>query len=272
MNKKTFNKLLKRKPNAHKGQAGHVLVIAGSEQYAGAAILSSVSALRIGADLVTLACPKDVGIAVNSYCPDIMTIKFQGKYLKSSHYKMIIKDMDKYNTLIIGNGIGQKTETKKLILKLLKNQKVKNKLKIIDADALKMIKLNSINNAILTPHQKEYETLMHNSNLKNEIALKKQLSNNVILLKGSIDRIITKSKNYNNKNGNSGMAKAGTGDILSGICGGILAKTGNLIESAKASSWLNGYIGDTLRKRKQGYYFIASDFINELNDVKKLIK
>ncbi|MFT4297684.1 MAG: NAD(P)H-hydrate dehydratase [Candidatus Woesearchaeota archaeon] len=264
MNLSQLNKLLKRKSETHKGESGHVLAITGSDQYAGAALLCSVAALRVGADLVTLTSPKEVGIAANSYCPDIMTIKLPGTCLKSSHYSKIIKAAVKCNVILIGNGIGQNAETKKLVLKILKNKIIKNKLKVIDADALKMIKLQDVKNSILTPHKKEYETLLKNSKIKNEKELKKKISNNIILLKGKNDKIITSKKTFINKTGNPGMAKAGTGDVLAGLCAGILAKTSNLEQSAKAAAWLNGYIGDILKKKKQGYYFIASDIINEI--------
>jgi ADP-dependent NAD(P)H-hydrate dehydratase / NAD(P)H-hydrate epimerase len=270
MNLKKLNQLLARKPNVHKGEAGHVLVIAGSDKYAGAALLSSVSALRIAADLVTLACPENVAVAANSYCPDLITLRLQGNYLKLSHYHKIISVIDKYDVILIGNGIDDRMETKKLIQKILKNKKIKSKLKVIDADALKMIHIKDINNAILTPHRKEFEILLNNSKIKNKIELRTVMSDNVVLLKGKEDEIITSKKVFINKTGNPGMAKAGTGDVLAGLCAGILAKTENLIESAKAAAWLNGYLANILQKKKKGYYYIASDLINEINNLNSL--
>lgn len=255
----TLNKLLERKQNTHKGQSGHVLVIGGSENLAGAPILASVAALRVGADLVTLAAPKEACIAAQSYCPDIIVKKLPGDYLKSSHYALIIKDIERYDVLLIGNGIGLNADTKRLISKLLKNKDVKQKLKVIDADALKMIRLENLDNTILTPHKKEYEILMSNS--------ENNLNNNVIILKGKVDRIITKNTTYLNKTGNPDMAKAGTGDVLAGLSAGILANTRNLEESAKAAAWLSGYLGDVLKKRKKGYYYIASDLIEEIQNI-----
>lgn len=258
MNKKQFEKLMKRELSSHKGDNGKVLVIAGSRDLAGAALLSSVAALRIGADTVTLACPEKVGAAMNLFCPDIMTIKLKGDHLDLTHYNQIMKNVSNYDSVLIGNGIGMNPKTKSLIKKIIK--KIHNQQKVIDADALKMIRLQDIVNSILTPHKKEYQILLKNSRLK----IIKQIKNNIILLKGPQDQIISKDKTIINKTGNPGLAKAGTGDVLAGICAGILAKTKDLKRSAEAAAWLNGYIGDILLKKKKGYYFIASDLLDEI--------
>jgi ADP-dependent NAD(P)H-hydrate dehydratase / NAD(P)H-hydrate epimerase len=258
-----LRKLLARSKQAKKGDNGKVLVIAGSKDLAGAAILSSVAALRVGADIVTLACPKNVGDSINRYCPDIMTLKLDGDHLSHRHYDRISHILDKYDVVLIGNGIGLRNETRRLVQKLAKNRIFHSKLKVIDADAIKMMRIQDVENAIFTPHRKEYETLLANSDLKSL----DELGTNLILLKGQVDQIITKDKTYLNKTGNPGMAKAGTGDVLAGIVAGILAKTKNPVESAKAGAWLNGHIGDILMKRKKGYYFIASDLINEIDKI-----
>jgi len=268
-NLKQLNNLLKRAPSTHKGQKGHVLVIAGSTYFSGAAILSTVAAHRIGADLVSLASPREVGIAMNCYSPDIITEKLPGTFLKLAHYTKIIKMIDRYNVIHIGNGIGRDPSTKKLVLKLLKNKKIQKKLKVIDADALKMIKIQDVEHAIFTPHATEFKTLMKNSKIKTKKKLQKELKDNIILLKGKEDKIISKDETIINKTGNPGLAKAGTGDVLAGLCSGILAQTKDLIKSAEAAAWLNGYIGDILKKKKKGYYYIASDLIEEIDKLKK---
>jgi hydroxyethylthiazole kinase-like uncharacterized protein yjeF len=262
-NLKQLNSLLQRKKESHKGDNGRVLVIAGSSLFAGAAILSSVAALRVGADIVALACPQPVGNAMNCYCPDIIVKKLKGDHLKLTHSRQITEFARKFDILLIGNGIGQEPSTKKLINKLLKNKMIASKLKVIDADALKLIDIRYVSNTILTPHKVEYQTLLNNSNLKSI----EEIGNNVIILKGAVDQIITKDKTILNKTGNSGLAKAGTGDVLAGLCAGILANTKDLQASAQAAAWLNGHIGDILLKKKKGYYYIASDLIKEINDL-----
>ncbi len=273
MNLKQLNTLLKRAPSTHKGQKGHVLVIAGSTYFSGAALLAAVSSHRIGADLVTLAAPKEVCMAANCYSPDLITIKLPGTFLKQSHYSKIIKMLDKYDVIHIGNGIGRNPSTKKLIIKLLKNKRIQQKLKIIDADALKMVNILDLEHAIFTPHAAEFKALMKNSKLRTKKQLQKHLKDNIILLKGKEDKIISKDSTVTNKTGNPGMAKAGTGDVLSGLCSGILAqihdKKDCLKQSAVAAAWLSGYLGDILKKKKKGYYYIASDLISEIKRIRK---
>ena len=87
-----------------------------------------------------------------------------------------------------------------------------------------------------------------------------------MLLKGHIDKIISKNKIKLNKAGNPRMAVAGTGDVLSGLCAGFIAQSGKLFESACAAAYLNGKIGEAQKGN-----FIASDMVDDINEVKKRI-
>lgn len=253
----------KRKSSSHKGDFGRVLVIGGSIDYVGAAALAGLSALavlRSGADLVKIAAPEKVAWAINCISPDLITSKLKGDFLSLKNYEQIKKLIDKNEVILIGPGIGIRDETKKLIKKIIKNNK--NKLKVVDADAIKMIDLNEIDNAIITPHKKEFEILLGNSKLSQK-NFQKKLRNNVVLLKGSIDYIFSKNKREANKTGNPGMTVGGTGDVLAGLCAGFLAQSRNLFDSACAAAYVCGKAGDNLEKR-MGYGFIASDLIGEI--------
>ncbi|MDP6139052.1 MAG: NAD(P)H-hydrate dehydratase, partial [Candidatus Woesearchaeota archaeon] len=114
---------------------------------------------------------------------------------------------------------------------------------------------------------KEFSILLKNSGL-NENNFKKYLNNNVILLKGSTDVIISKNKVLFNKTGNEGMSKAGTGDVLAGLTAGFLAQSKDLQQSAINAAYFNGLIGDILMKKKKGFSFLASDMVEE---IKKLV-
>ena len=109
--------------------------------------------------------------------------------------------------------------------------------------------------------------MLKNSKL-NKKNYKKQLKNNIILLKGKIDNIITKSKTLYNKTGNPGMTKAGTGDVLAGLAAGFKAQGLSNKQSAINASYINGALGDLQLKKKKGYFFIASDL---LIDIKKVL-
>ena len=118
----------------------------------------------------------------------------------------------------------------------------------------------------MTPHNKEFEIFLMNSEInektikkisnekniqKKSILIQKNLKkflnkNNVILLKGEVDAIISKDKIKYNKTGNAGMTKAGTGDVLAGLCVGFLAQSKDLFQSAVNAAYFNGLIGDIL--------------------------
>ncbi len=277
-------KLPKRKKQSKKGDNGRVLVIGGSKDYIGAVALAGLAALRSGADWVTVAVPEKVGWAINALSADLVVKKFKGDDFCSSRAKDIIKLEKKFDVVLIGNGIGM--HAKSFVKKYVKESK---KLKVIDADAIKSLSINDIENSIITPHNKELEIFLTNSKIKKEIIkktinekniqkkallIKKTLKrflekNNIILLKGPIDAIISKNKIKCNKTGNAGMSKAGTGDVLAGLCIGFLAQSKDLFQSAVNAAYFNGLIGDILLKKKKGYSYLASDMVEEIKRILK---
>ena len=99
--------------------------------------------------------------------------------------------------------------------------------------------------------------------------IRKHLRNNVLLIKGPTDYIVSKNKIVKVKGGNPGMTKAGTGDVLAGLCAGFLAQSGKLFESAVAASRVSKQIGNILLRKRKGYVFLASDMVDEIRKVKK---
>ncbi len=282
-------KLPKRKPESHKGNNGRLLIIGGSVDYIGAVMLAGMAAFRSGIDIVTIAAPEKVAWAINTFSPDFITRKFNGDFFASKHSGKIIKLSKNFDVILVGNGFGMRKQTIKFSQKIIKNIK---KPKVIDADAIKALTFE-VNNSIITPHENELRIFLHN-NLKDKKILEKIFNknikienkakkiqfalkdflekNNIILLKGKIDIIISKDKIRFNKKGNAGMSVAGTGDVLAGLTAGILAQTNNLFDSACSAAFINGIIGDYLLKEK-GYGFIASDFIYHIPlFIKKLNK
>src|SRR3989344_3577840 len=110
--KKSQIKLPERKKNSHKGDNGLVLVVGGSKNFVGAVTLSGLAALRSGADLVKVIAPEKVSWAINAYSPDLMTVKLKSNHFAQKHFKLVKKLMEKYDVLLIGNGIGLNNETK----------------------------------------------------------------------------------------------------------------------------------------------------------------
>lgn len=252
------------KPNSHKGDNGRVLIVGGSEDYVGCLALSGLAALRSGVDLVTIIAPEKVAWQINKLSPDLITKKCKGKYLSLNHYKQIITITKNYDVILIGTGIGIKKETVKLIKRLVKNIK---KPLVIDADAIKAISLKEISNAVITPHNSEYKTLLKNSKIK-ENEIKKYIKNNVMIKKGKTDIIITKTNTYQNKTGHQSLSKAGTGDVLAGLVAGFIAQGLTLLRAAINASFIIGILGEHLYKKK-AYSYIASDL---MLDYKKILK
>ncbi len=125
--------------------------------------------------------------------------------------------------------------------------------------------VNNNNNIIIKNCKNTIENkIKNNKNIKNDGFFEK---NNVILLKGPIDTIISKEKILFVKGGNPGMAKAGTGDVLAGLCVGFLAQSKNLLQSAINASYINKQIGDILLKKKKGFTYLASDIVWEIERV-----
>lgn len=260
-----------RKNNSHKGENGKLLVIAGSKDYTGAAYLacsSAVAALRTGTDLVTVATPEKVAWTINSLNPDLITAKLEGEYLSQKQEENLLKLIEYHDVLLIGPGIGANDST----LKLVKNISKTKIPKVIDADAIKAVCLQELENTILTPHKGELDIFLKNSELEIEKYedLKEHLESTVVLLKGKEDFIIFSEGVWVNKSGNPGMTSAGTGDVLAGICAGLLTQGFKAEESAFFSARIMGKIGDLLEE-KYGFGFIASDFLSEIAaEVKKM--
>jgi len=266
-----IKELMKRKKTSHKGENGFVLAVGGSEDYVGTLVLVGLAALRSGCDLVTIAAPEKAAWAVNCLSADLVTRKLPGKYLKPGHLKEVLKLLQEHDVLEMGNGAGLKKETRVFCKKLVK--KTKKKLKVIDADAIKLLSLKEIDNAIITPHSAELDLLLKNSKIKKRRIkeIQKHLGTNILLIKGPTDYIVSKNKIKKISGGNPGMTKAGTGDVLAGLCAGFLAQSGKLFESAVGASQVSKQIGDILLRKKKGYVFLASDMVEEIKRIKTKI-
>ncbi len=285
VNSNYVKKLMERKKDSRKGENGKLLIIGGSEEYTGAVALAGLAALRAGCDTVTIAAPAKVAWAINQLSPDLITKKFPGPYFTLKQAKELVKLSEQYDAVLIGPGLSRKAE--KFALLFIRKC---HKLKIIDADALKPLSFKDFSNSLITPHHTELETMLINShkefllpklkegNVK-EIAevlqgnLRYFLTNeNVLLIKGPTDMIISKNRIAFNRTGNPGMAKAGTGDVLAGLAAGLVAKNKDLFKSAVAAAYINGSVGDLLLKRRKGYTFLASDLVRDLEEMMKKSK
>jgi len=256
-----------RKPSCYKNQLGHVLVLGGSGGFAGAPVLAAKAALRSGAGLVSLGVPKSIyPIAATMAGPEVMTFSIEddGKgYLLGSLEKLASK-LTAASSLVIGPGMGRASESKPWLKEILKKYAVPT---ILDADALNLISEDfsilesSHRNIILTPHTGEMARLINNSSSvvqKNRFESVRNLSAQwkvAVILKGARS-IVAHSEILSPSNdrkfrfsvnafaGNPGMAIGGSGDVLAGILGALLARKIPLNEAARMGVLIHAMAGD----------------------------
>ena len=265
-----------RNKSSRKGDNGKVLVVGGSYVYHGAPVLSSLAALRIGTDLVYTAVPKNNVQATRAISPDLIVIPLaDAKLTRGSVNKLlgqIPKDLD---SATIGMGLAiQDIEALKILVKSLLNRDVRLSL---DASALvkSILPLIKGKNVVVTPHSGEFYRLFGEelpSEKKNHVKFIEKVAKKysvTILLKGQTDIISDGKRTFqNSKTESSAMTVGGTGDVLSGIISGLLARNRNPLESAAIAAYLNGLCGKYVQK-EIGVHMVASDLINALPYVAK---
>ncbi len=257
-------KLPDRDPDSKKGDNGSVLVIGGSKEYVGTVALAGLAALRSGADWVTVAVPEKVGWAINALTPNLVVEKCDCEFFSEEHAQAMLKLEEKFDIVLIGNGIG--LGSGKFVKKFVRNS---SRPLVVDADGIKPIAIDDVDNSILTPHKKEFEMLLENSGIKDKKELQQRMRNNVVIITGRVDEIITRDNIYYNKTGNAGMTKGGTGDVLAGLAAGFYAQTKDALMSAKLAAYYNGLAGDILLGKKKGFTYLASDLVDEIERIFK---
>lgn len=212
---------------AHKGNFGHGLLLAGSREKGGAALLAAKAALRCGAGLLTAHIPGCLATAMNVALPEAMlSIDSDAGCISA------IPDLSGYNAIAAGPGLGRLPVTESVVKKLLNESRTSV---ILDADALnilaarpewlKMLPLNSI----LTPHPKEFERLAGKSpnefeRLRKAVGFASEYRC-YIVLKSAFTTVIDPAGQCSfNLAGNAGLAKGGSGDTLTGIILGLLCR------------------------------------------------
>jgi len=266
----------KRRKWAHKGDFGYVLIVAGSERYTGSPIFNGLSALRAGADLVTIVGHKRAMDIAASFLPDLITYPLDGE-LSLKHVPKILELAKNFDALIIGGGLKRAPKTYKAIQKIIKKINLPI---VIDAEAIRAVAEDKIvlknKKAILTPHSEEFRILT-GEKVEEDINQRKEKVKRwakklgvVILLKGHIDVISDGEKIFLNKTGSPFMTKGGFGDTLAGICGALLARGFSPLEAARAAAFINGKAGE-LAAKKFGEGVLASDIFSLIEKIPKII-
>ena len=269
----------KRREDVSKADLGHVLVMAGSAGYAGAAYLTSQAAVLSGCGLVTLAVGRGLyGILASKLTEVMVRPFFETKDLSLSLLaeKEIITFAQKCSSVAIGPGISQNKETQNLVRSLLTKIDIPI---VLDADGLNAIAghMDSLKNVkapiVLTPHLGEMARLIavekdEIQKNRKDIALKFASGyNTVLVLKGHGTIVAAPDgRCYENRTGNAGMATGGTGDCLTGIIAGFIGQGIEPFMASALAVYFHGLAGDIAAKEKGILSLIATDLLNKLPD------
>ncbi|MBT6326608.1 MAG: NAD(P)H-hydrate dehydratase, partial [Bdellovibrionales bacterium] len=219
---------------AHKNNFGHCLVIGGSQGMTGALIMASTAALKVGTGLVTAVTWPESYLELTSRVPcEIMTGVIPQE---DSEISAILKDLNKYNSIIVGPGLGQSERTREVVLNIIRH--FGGNL-ILDADAINVLNLNEDlplletrkGPMVLTPHIGEFSRF---AGLSSQEVLEQPLENLKLIVDRTNCSIILKDactflgfpngEIYVNYSPNDGLASGGSGDVLAGMIGGYLAQ------------------------------------------------
>lgn len=250
----------KRLPDSHKGNHGHALIIAGSKAKMGAAIISAKACLRSGVGLLTVNIPKKERPAIFTSIPEAM-IEFREDN----------NDWEKYNAFAIGPGFGTDKQAERKVEFVMKTAKFPI---VFDADSLNILANNQKlfsklpAKSILTPHVKEFDRLfgIHFSIEKRQQKANEKAAelNCIIVLKGHKTFITNGHQSIQNTNGNSGLAKGGSGDALTGMITAFLAQGYEPINAATLGVYLHGLAADITLETQSEESMLITDVIDNL--------
>ena len=269
-----------RKPNVHKYDFGHLLVVGGSKLYHGSPALAGLAAYRSGVDLVTIVAPTRAANAIASLSPDLITYPIDCDYFTIKNLEEVCTHLKQKTAVVIGGGIEVNNESMKFILEFLEKVSLPAESAglsaVLDAGAIhavaKQKEVVSGKPFVLTPHAYESRVLSGievADNLDKRITTVQKIAEELkttILLKGPIDVISDGEKIALNKTGNPYMSVGGTGDTLVGICGSLLAQGIETFDAACAGAFINGRAGD-LTAAEFGQSLMASDLIEFIPSV-----
>ncbi len=249
--------LVPKKPaGSHKGSGGYILVIGGGP-YQGAPFLAGLSALRSGGDVVRVAAP------VDGFMPDVILERLPGAKIGKEHLVKLLKLASNADVVIAGPGLGSDPESLSVASKVVSAAKRA----VVDADLLRNPLPKAQEQTIYTPHAGEFARVfgpVPEKLAERGIAVRDAANHagETIILKGEIDVISDGKRVKFNKTGAPGMTTGGTGDVLSGVCGGLLARM-DAFEAACAAIYATGKAGN-IADEQTGDGLIASDLLRHL--------
>jgi len=265
-----FVLLPRRRRDAHKGDAGRVLVIGGGP-YTGAPAFAGMAAMRSGVDLVFVATPEPAALPVSIYSPNLIVKPLQGEVLSEEHVDDLLGFSNGCDVVAIGPGLGNAQETLSAVQDIIKKCR---KPLVIDADAIAACgarpRILSGKSGVITPHAGEFKKLtgktLPSEKLDRRAAMVKEAAARLkmtILLKGPIDIISDGRYVKFNRVHNDAMTVGGTGDVLMGLVSGMLAQKATPFVSARIAAFANGLAGN-LAFEEKSYGLLSTDIIEKI--------
>ena len=262
-------KLLHRERNSHKHDYGRLLIIAGCETMPGAAALATGGALQSGCGLVRLhSTARALQAVVNSFPSAMLSEEYD------DFFHTVPEKLERYNTIAIGPGLGWSPGTLNSFMDLLAEARSRHIPMVLDADALNILSVLSDwtelipPGSVLTPHKGELKRLLPSKSDEERETLAWELCAEAgccVVMKGYHSRVFTPNGTcYVNTTGGPGMAKGGSGDVLTGLIGGLMARGYSAEDAATLGVWIHGYAGDVLSAERTEEAFSSRDLIDKL--------
>lgn len=260
-------RLPKRRVHSHKGDYGKVLLIGGSDNTVGACILCGRMILTAGAGLLTIMSVPEVVSTAHQVLPEAMTITLSETGLDRQLSEF---DLSRFNLIVMGPGLGRSGNTEKLLKYVLKSDRDV----ILDADGLfylgkNLDLLQRENRTVITPHLVEYQRIFEyhpDTIVKDLVTVTQKYPSLTVVLKSENTLIAHQGKMIINRVGNNALAKGGSGDVLTGVIGGLYAP-GHCWETIPAAVYIHSLAADRWLENHSAYSMLASDLIQQIEKV-----
>ena len=262
-------RLLHRENNSHKHDYGRLLIVAGCETMPGAAVLATGAALQSGCGLVRLhSTARALQAVINNYPSAMLSEEYD------DFFHTIPEGMDRYDAIAIGPGLGWSPGTLNSLMDFLGEACQRRIPTVLDADALNILSVLPDwaelipPGSVLTPHKGELRRLLPSKSDEDRETLAWELCAEAgccIVMKGYHSRVFTPDGTcFVNTTGGPGMAKGGSGDVLTGLIGGLIARGYPAQDAAAIGVWIHGYAGDVLSAQRTAEAYSSRDLIDHL--------
>ncbi|GAB4315634.1 MAG: bifunctional ADP-dependent NAD(P)H-hydrate dehydratase/NAD(P)H-hydrate epimerase [Promethearchaeota archaeon] len=271
-----------RRPDAHKGDHGRVVVVGGSARYSGAPTLAGLAALRGGADLAVVAVPTAVELAVRCASPDLVVAGVPGEYHLPGSASRLSRELGAADAVVVGPGAGDGEDVLEGVAEVVAGAVDLGKPVVVDADGLKALKMlldrgwrpgREGGPVVVTPHAGEFAACFdravgrappsERAGAAAEAAAKFGLT---VLLKGPVDVASDGTTTRFNATGTPAMTVGGTGDVLAGLVGAFLARRVPPVDAAALAAFVNGLAGERAES-ELGPNVVATDVLERVQPV-----